>query len=146
MPAWQIVLLVTGCVGAFSGLMVLMASLDKSSSGSSRSQEREEPTVPSHLKPRTAIDAWVMAQTFVKRGLKAPSTADFGSVFSGDHQKPDEVCKRNAGSDETWTCSGWVDAQNAFGAQVRNHFVITLTYQRDSAETWRSDGPIFADQ
>ena len=34
--------------------------------------------------------AWVMAQEFVRRQLRSPSTADFGSVF-GDHQSVDET-------------------------------------------------------
>lgn len=69
-------------------------------------------------------EAWVMAQDFVKRALKSPSTADFGGVFE-DHQDPN--C--HALGDASWRCIGWVDAQNSFGAKIRSNFGITIKYK-----------------
>lgn len=60
--------------------------------------------------------AFVMAESAVKTILKAPSTAEF--------------CKyREAvvtAVNNTYTVSGWVDAQNSFGAMLRNTFVVQL--------------------
>jgi hypothetical protein len=44
----------------------------------------------------------------VEARLKAPSTADFGG---------ERVASTTSGS--TWTATGWVDAENGFGANVR---------------------------
>jgi hypothetical protein len=78
------------------------------------------------------IDAWVMAQQFVEDKLKSPSTADFGSAF-GDYQDPDEVVTDLGGG--KFRVRGWVDAQNAFGATIRNHFMCELEYVGN--DRWR---------
>lgn len=74
------------------------------------------------------IDAWVMATTFVKRQLKAPSSADFGSPF-GEYQNP-EKCVEYLGNGR-YRIAGWVDAQNAFGAKLRNRFVCELEFREN---------------
>lgn len=59
-----------------------------------------------------------VAHKFVKNQLKAPSTASFQSCF-------DSVA---TSSGDTWTVTGYVDAQNGFGAKLRNTFVVVETY------------------
>jgi hypothetical protein len=61
--------------------------------------------------------AFYRAQEYVKARLKAPSTADFQSLFTAD--------VRNLGSGKYQVIS-WVDAQNGFGAQIRTHFICSL--------------------
>jgi len=77
------------------------------------------------------IEMWVAAQGFVKRSLRAPSTASFGSVF-GEYQDPDS-CVTDLGG-RRYRVRGWVDAENAFGAKVRSDFVCVV---KDEGETWR---------
>jgi len=77
-----------------------------------------------------ATAAWVMAEEFVKKHLKAPGSADFGHVLDGTFQKPADCCK--AIGDGSWKCTGWVDAQNEFGAKLRADFEITLKPEGDS--------------
>lgn len=64
------------------------------------------------------FDAIVIAERKVKEQLKAPSTAKF--------------CKTTdytvSVSGNTWTVKGYVDAQNSFGASLRNNFTITFTF------------------
>ena len=73
--------------------------------------------------------AFVMSQEFVKRNLKAPSTAEF-PWYTDDQvsvsQKPD--C--------AFRVIGWVDAQNGFGAQIRSQYVVDLKYI-DGSGAWR---------
>ena len=89
------------------------------------------------------ISAWVMAQEFVKRKLKSPGSADFGSLL-GDYQKPSS-CVTYLG-DREYRVKGWVDAQNAFGAKLRNHFVLKLKHVGGADDEWRCiDGPTFAE-
>ena len=56
----------------------------------------------------------VIAQDAVKNKLKAPSTADFDNL---------KVLKDKSGS---VLITGTVDAQNSFGAKIRNSFMVTV--------------------
>lgn len=62
--------------------------------------------------------AFIIAKDFVKQKLKAPSTADFnddyywGSVF-----------------DDTYIIRSTVDAQNSFGAKLRNKWSVKLKFK-----------------
>lgn len=74
--------------------------------------------------------AWVFAQEFVKRSLKSPSTARFGSTF-GEYQNYED-CVTGLGDGE-YLVKGWVDSQNSFGATVRSNFVLTV---KDNGKSW----------
>lgn len=63
-------------------------------------------------------DAYWDAKTEVENRLKAPSTAEFCKGYEAD-------VTRNG---STWTVSGWVDAQNSFGATIRSDFSVKITY------------------
>lgn len=69
-----------------------------------------------------------MAKDFVTKNLKAPSTANFGSML-GEYQDPRKAC--SSLGNKTWRCSGWVDAQNEYGAMLRSNF---------TAVVWNTDG------
>ncbi len=77
---------------------------------------------------------WLAAEEAVRRQLKAPSTADFGSVF-GDYQDPDkQVVALDNGS---YAVHGWVDAENSFGAKLRSTWVCNIRLTGD--EGWSCD-------
>jgi len=76
------------------------------------------------------VGAWVMAESFVKDRLKAPGTASFGSVWR-DYQSPDD-CVTYLGK-KRYKVTGWVDAENAFGAKIRSNFFCIV---RDEGDTW----------
>jgi len=61
--------------------------------------------------------AIVMAEKAVKERLVAPATAR----FSG------HIAERQA--DGRWIVCGYVDAQNRFGALIRNKFCVALRYR-----------------
>lgn len=63
-------------------------------------------------------DAWIAATDVVESKLKSPSTADFC-------RSSDATITR---SGNTWTISGYVDAQNSFGATIRNNFTVKVTF------------------
>lgn len=78
------------------------------------------------------VDAWVVAQEFVGGSLKAPTTAKYtkkGVKRSGD----------------TFTVAGLVDAQNSFGAMLRNEFVCEIKYV-PSKDEWRKINLVFSGQ
>ena len=71
------------------------------------------------------FDAVVVAEKAVKSKLKSPSTAEFCS-----HKEYSITC-----SGDTWTVSGYVDAQNSFGATLRNDFTVKFTFENSERYT-----------
>lgn len=61
--------------------------------------------------------AYIHAQGFVKQALKSPSTAVFPLTASTQEVEANRFISQ-----------GYVDAQNSFGATMRNQFVVTLRY------------------
>lgn len=75
-----------------------------------------------------SIMAYVMMEDFVKRQLKAPASADFPSFSDGR----DRHITRLAG--QKYRITSWVDAQNGFGAKIRNHFIGEI--EQTSEDKW----------
>lgn len=63
--------------------------------------------------------AYVWARDFVRQRLKAPRTAEFPSVWN--------VHFTDMG-DRKWRVVSYVDAQNAFGAEVRTYYDAVVRY------------------
>lgn len=71
-------------------------------------------------------DAWVCAQDVVEKNLKSPSSAKFCLMSEATiHYNGEE----DGGS--RYTVSGYVDAQNSFGAMIRKNFTVNLTVTKD---------------
>lgn len=67
-------------------------------------------------------DAYAMSHVFVKRNLKAPSTAEFPTTTYA-----------NISYDGTyWNVSCFVDAQNSFGAMIRSDYEVKMSYNPKS--------------
>ncbi len=67
-------------------------------------------------------EAYVCAIDVVESHLKAPSTADFCGF--------DEARVTDLGNNK-YKVTGYVDAQNSFGAVVREYFYVTLTLTKN---------------
>jgi hypothetical protein len=74
------------------------------------------------------IAAFVMSQSFVKDRLKAPATAEFPSMSDSG------VSVKYVG-DCTHEVRAYVDAQNSFGAKLRNQYYVKLKNTRGT-DTW----------
>jgi hypothetical protein len=68
------------------------------------------------------MGAWLDCRSFVEKGLKAPSTAQFPA------SNADGVRITHNAVTERWTVIGFVDAQNAFGTMLRQDFECELSY------------------
>lgn len=66
----------------------------------------------------TDSEAWTCAKKIVKDSLKSPSTAKFCSFTE---------CKVTHLGNGEYKVTGWVEAQNSFGATLRQNFVVTYT-------------------
>ena len=64
------------------------------------------------------FDAITVAKKVIENQLKSPSTAEFC--------KSADFTVKCSGS--TWTVSGYVDAQNGFGATIRSSFTVTFAF------------------
>lgn len=71
-------------------------------------------------------DAWVCAQDVVKKNLKSPSSAKFCLMSEATIHYNGE---KDGGS--LYTVSGYVDAQNSFGATIRQNFTVNLIVTKD---------------
>jgi hypothetical protein len=79
----------------------------------------ERTNEPARTACNDEVGAYVMSQTFVKRQLKAPSTADFPTMGI------DDVSVSSSGHCE-FTVVAYVDAQNSFGAKLRTPYVAVV--------------------
>jgi hypothetical protein len=73
--------------------------------------------------------AYAMAQVFIKKQLKTPASADFPPVS-------DEGVKILKVGAAKYRVSGYVDAQNSFGAKLRKTWMCELEYVGD--DKWRA--------
>lgn len=68
----------------------------------------------------TWAGACVAAEQFVKQNLKSPATTQFGPCRSENV---------STGNNNIYQVSGYVDAQNAYGATLRNSYSAQMQYQ-----------------
>lgn len=101
-------------------VLVLLANLGGGSTGDSPSGD------PPASAEHEAVEAYVVCQQFVEDRLRAPSTAEFGEPYS-------QVTTHNGGGE--YTVRTYVDAENAFGAMIRNDF--TCIVQHTSGDSYR---------
>lgn len=73
----------------------------------------------------TDTAVWIEVKDIVSDRLKSPSSAKFCT-------KSQATIKR---SGDTWTVSGYVDADNSFGASIRNNFTVEITFTSDTDYT-----------
>lgn len=71
--------------------------------------------------------AYTIAEDTVEAQLKAPSTADFSN------KNETAISVHN----NVWIVSGWVEAQNSFGATIRNTYTVQITFT--SADNYTID-------
>lgn len=70
---------------------------------------------------RSEADAYSMAKEFIKGYLETPATAQFPLI---DDYGIAVVKVDN----DTWKVIGWFDAQNIFGALIRNYYECSVSY------------------
>lgn len=68
-------------------------------------------------------DAWVMCQQYVENRLRSPSTASFPWGYSN---------YMSYQGDDRYRAVSYVDAENAFGAEIRTYFDCTVEYRGES--------------
>ncbi len=72
--------------------------------------------------------AEVMAESYVRQHLKAPSTAEFPGIFERAKVSYDGKCN--------FVVESWFDAQNSFGTKLRTNYKLSLTYVGGEQGSW----------
>ena len=92
--------------------------------------------------------AWDAAKAYLKRMLKDPEAASFGSdVDSGADSNDSQNWSTNSLSqpDGTYKVTIWVEALNGLGTKIRSHFLMRLRYR--GAHQWEMVGsPVALDR
>lgn len=109
----------SGCLNAFlvlvAALIIYLVLPDFGANSSVNNQ-------PKHDKAM----AWQITQKFVKEKIKSPSTA----VFPKYYDIESSILKEN----RTYTITTYVDAENSFGANLRQNFEAVVKY--DGNNNW----------
>jgi hypothetical protein len=114
-----------GCVGTGCAVFIVLALIGLVFGGiadsNKNSAERAAQAAADSLS-RLEFDARYTCQEFVKKRLRAPSTAKFSEVRAWQvKDKPGH-----------WSAAGQVDAHNAFGAMIRNPFGCDMRLDGDN--------------
>lgn len=86
------------------------------------SDSPSKPALPAH----DESGAWVMCKEFIERRLKSPKSADYPWYRS-------EYVTRLGGA--RYRVESYVEAQNSFGAEIRNYFSCTVRWA--GGDEWR---------
>ena len=70
----------------------------------------------------SSIEAAQICQKFVREELRSPRTANFPSLVAASRHTTDLEGGR-------YRVNSYVDAQNAFGAEIRTQFICTVKYE-----------------
>ncbi len=108
-----------GCGSLILTAIVIVILLGVIGGGSSNTPQHDECTDDS--------SAYMMSQEFVKRRLKAPATAEFPSTSNATISGGPE-CK--------FSIDSYVDAQNSFGAKIRNSYHAEVQYDK-AGKDWK---------
>ena len=103
-----------------SSILLIVFCLLAAGSGEQTKEER----IAMNCSSSGDIMAFVMSHEFVKKRLKSPSTAEFPSITSSG------VFTSYLG-DCVHMITGYVDAQNSFGAVIRNEYSVKVRYNGD---------------
>ena len=86
-------------------------------------------------KTGSSSEAWYIAKQFALKDLKTPATTDFPALHA------DGVTVTDLG-DNKYSVSGFVDAENSFGARVRQHFIVEVQ-KLPNGDKWSSGGVVW---
>lgn len=117
-----------GCLAVIIISIVLFVFIYNSADDGSKSSSSKQPSTPSTSSKSDSGDvhgAWAYMQLFVEKRLKSPKSADF--PFGGSRH----VTNLGGGR---YKVVSYVDAQNAYGADIRTNFEGVIKRVNDGWE------------
>ena len=112
-----IVLVIFACVIIFIGICYVLYGIVSDTSSSESIEKKENDSVSE------SIRAYSMCVKFIEKSLVAPSTAKFQSYNDIDIWT---LGREEGVYEHAWRIKGYVDAQNRFGAMIRNYYTCDV--------------------
>lgn len=124
----KVIIIFAGIVGVCLMMLIISSVLLKDENKISKKPPEPTPQELAQLAEKQeasdSFDAITYAKIYVKKSLKAPSTAKFQDETEfGVSPKRD---KKGDKIKDVWEVSGYVDAQNSFGAMLRQQWYVKM--------------------
>lgn len=123
--------LLTWIVTIFVGVPVLISVIIAAGQSGATSGPKTPEQVAADLDSQRATYARIIAERSISKQLKAPSTADFSGYAET------QVGKLKNGGPNDWIVIGFVDAQNGFGAKLRNEYQVKIEFEANKHDRYR---------
>jgi len=121
------IIIVAGVIGLKKVVEISTERAEQARENVAHLEEKIEKLAAQWRDKENRLGAYVSAQWYVEQRLKAPSTAKFGACVTTDTA---EYCTKYLGN-QHYRVATYVDAQNAFGAMIRTHFVCVMKQTAD---------------
>jgi hypothetical protein len=122
-----------GCLTIIGVLFLIgfLGSLFSEKDSTTTETENNSNSVPtkSWREQDNSIMAYIMMEDFVKQQLKAPKSADFPGILDGRAEHVKYL------GNQKYRIVSYVDAQNSFGASIRNNFIGEI--EQTSEDHWK---------
>ena len=99
-----------------SGILFLSVIFGETTGPTPKARPAAKPDTSS---TRTPSDVYYMAQVFVERNLKSPTSAKFPPTSTASVMERDGM----------WFVASYVDSQNSFGAMIRTQWAVAMKYE-----------------
>jgi len=117
-------------IGALAGLVVVLFVILIAGLATAGGSGYSSGNTSSNKYEPSKRDAYYISQEFLKKTLKAPSTASFPRYQEGKYVKELD--------DDEYLITAYVDAENSFGAKIRSTYMSQVKYLY--GETWQNLG------
>ena len=112
-PVTLIITMTVGLISILCLLIIIGMFKAQNTNGNNSRQKAKDPISAGGFND---VDAFTCAEDIVKHNLKSPSTAKFCKITEA-------TCTYDS-STNYWTVKGWVDAENSFGAMIRQNWTV----------------------
>ena len=117
------------------GFFVYMVAFGPDTGSSYKAQPKTAEQIAAEkrrkLESRRESYAIIIAEQEMSKRLKAPATADFSSVLDT------RIAHLRGGGPNDWIVKGYVDAQNSFGAMIRNNYQVVIEFEEGKHDSYR---------
>ena len=128
---------VAAVLGIMLILLIAALMVDAIKKDAARTPEQAAEQAAAEKDRKMSASACYAAQEAVKSKLKAPATAEFpGCIWAIYEYRITADQER-----KSFIVSGHVDAQNSFGAKLRNNFITRLTVKENHSPGWPEGWP-----
>jgi hypothetical protein len=127
--SWIVTILIA--IPVLLGIVISAGKSNSSSSVATKSPQELAAERQRSLDSNRESYARIIGKRAITKQLKAPATADF-SGFTDT-----QVAHLKDGGPNKWIVKGYVDAQNSFGAKLRNNYQVVIEFEEGKYDSSR---------